>query len=270
MHEALTRSTPRLAYRVFGTEGSPILFVMGFGMAGGVWGPQVDVLSKQHRCCHYDHLGVGDSEPGPMWPTIASMAEDALRILDDLVWERAHVVGVSMGGMIAQELALRAPERCLSLTLIATHAGGPGASLPPPKGLRLFVQGIVGGEEARLRSLPQLLYTEEFLSTMDREAFHAHMGERLGKRAKLRTVLGQLLAVQRHHTAPRLSRIETPTLLVRPGRDILIRPEQTDRIAGLVPTAEVLRFEDAGHGVTFQKKDELNGALRAHFARNDA
>lgn len=266
---ALTRSEPRLAYRVFGDRGAPVLFIMGFGMSGRVWGPQVDELRRDHRCCHYDHLGVGDSERGPFFPTIRSMAGDGLRIMDDLSWDRAHVVGVSMGGMIAQEIALAAPDRCRTLTLIATHGGAPFGSLPTLGGMWLFLRGLIGGTQTRLRSVPRLLYPDEYLKSIDPVAFKAHMHERLGKPASLRTVVGHLQAVWRHRTESRLSQIDLPTLLVRPGKDILIRPTQTDRLAKRIPHAEVLRFEDAGHGVTFQKAAELNAALRAYFRQSE-
>jgi pimeloyl-ACP methyl ester carboxylesterase len=243
-----------------------VLFIMGFGMPGAVWSPQVDELRNDHRCCHYDHLGVGDSEPGPFLRTIPAMADDAVRILDDLSWDRAHVVGVSMGGMIAQELALRSADRCRTLTLIATHGGAPVASLPTLKGMGLFLKGLFGGPRARMQSLPRLLYPQEFLETIGTDGLRAHLNLRLGKPAPLRTVLGQLFAVWRHSTEARVSRIELPTLLVRPGKDILIRPTQTDRLAARIPHSRVLRFDDAGHGVTFQKASELNAALREHFA----
>lgn len=268
MSQILTRTAPRLSYRVFGEQGDPVLFVMGFGMPGAVWGPQVDELQQAHRCCHYDHLGVGESDRGPFLRTIPAMADDAVRILDDLGWDRAHVVGVSMGGMIAQELALRSADRCQSLTLVATHGGAPVASLPTLRGMRLFVQGLFGGRSARMRSLPQLLYPAEFLESVGSDVMSSHLDVRLGHPPALRTVLGQLYAVWRHSTESRLSQIDTPTLLVRPGEDILIRPTQTDRLARRMPRAEVLRFEDAGHGVTFQKAAELNAALREHFARH--
>ena len=268
MSQHLTKTAHRLSYQVFGQRGQPVLFVMGFGMPGAVWGPQVDELQTDHRCCHYDHLGVGESDRGPFLRTIPAMADDAVRILDDLSWDRAHIVGVSMGGMIAQELALRSADRCQSLTLIATHGGAPVASLPTLQGMRLFLQGLFGGQKTRLRSLPHLLYPEEFLESIGPEAMRSHLDVRLGQPPALRTVLGQFYAVMRHSTESRLSEIDLPTLLVRPGKDILIRPTQTDRLAERIPSARVLRFDDAGHGVTFQKADELNLALREHFAQH--
>jgi pimeloyl-ACP methyl ester carboxylesterase len=263
-----THSFPSLAYQSFGTQGPPILFIMGFGMPGAVWGPQVEELQRDHRCCHYDHLGVGESDRGPFLRTIPSMADDAMRIMDDLRWDRAHVVGVSMGGMIAQELALRSGDRLRSLTLVATHGGAPIASMPTPKGLWLFFKGLLGGRKARMKSLPRLLYPDAFVESMGSD-LRAHLDLRLGRPPHLRTVLGQLYGVMRHSTESRLSEILTPTLLVRPGQDILIRPSQTDRLAARIPNAEVLRFDDAGHGVTFQKAAELNRALRDHVGRHE-
>jgi len=266
--QQLTKTGPRLSYQVFGSQGPPVLFIMGFGMPGAVWGPQVDELQSDHRCCHYDHLGVGESDRGPFLRTIPAMADDAVRILDDLSWDQAHVVGVSMGGMIAQELALRSADRCQSLTLVATHGGAPVASLPTLRGMRFFVQGLFGGQKNRMRSLPRLLYPDEFLESIGPTAIRSHLDVRLGHPPALRTVLGQLYAVWRHSTESRLPEIQMPTLLVRPGKDILIRPTQTDRLAQRIPNARVLRFDDAGHGVTFQKAAELNAALREHFGQH--
>ena len=85
----------------------------------------------------------------------------------------------------------------------------------------------------------------------------------------MRTFVGELSAVYRHRTEARLGRLRLPTLLVRPGGHILIDPKQTDRLAERIPNATVIRFEDAGHGVTFHKARELNAALLDHFDAAD-
>jgi pimeloyl-ACP methyl ester carboxylesterase len=261
-----TTSTPRIAYRLEGDAGPPVLLVMGFGMSGVVWRPQVEELRASHRVVWYDHLGVGASEAAPPWPTMASMAKDALRVLDDVGFESAHVVGVSMGGMIAQELALAAPSRVRSLTLVATHAGGVRAALPTVEGLVRFAQANLGAPSERVAALQRLLYTPEFLASVDRAAMTARMKDMVGERAPRATVRGHLGAVLRHRTTARLGGVRAPTLVVRPGRDVLIRPKNSDVLARLIPGARVARFDDAGHGVTFQSAAALNQAIARHVA----
>lgn len=265
-----TRSQPRIGYKVYGDESPPVLFIMGFGMPGFVWKPQVEGLKSSYSCCHYDHLGVGESDPGPQFPSMRSMAKDALRVMNDLGWERAHIVGVSMGGMIAQELALRHEDRCRSLTLIATHAGGLFAALPTLEGLRCFLRSVSSRGEDRVKALERLLYPAAFIDALDPEERRKGTASRLKKPPSLGTVRRHLMAVNRHRTESRLGRLSLPTLLVRPGMDILVRPTQIDRLAKRIPNADVVRFDDAGHGVTFQKAAELNAALRRHFERADA
>lgn len=263
----LTDSTPRLAYGLEGASGPPVLLIMGFGMSGVVWRPQVEALREGHRVVWYDHLGVGDSEPPPSWPTMATMARDAERLLDTLGWQSAHVVGVSMGGMIAQELALSAPSRLRSLTLIATHPGGLRACLPSGEGLLRFVQANVGGPAERVRALKRLLYTPEFLAGVDEEQMDRRMTDMVGKRAARATVRGHLGAVLRHRTEARLGSLRIPTLIVRPGRDLLIAPRSSDTLAREIPGARVVRFDDAGHGLTFQCAAALNRELALHVAQ---
>jgi pimeloyl-ACP methyl ester carboxylesterase len=267
---ALTRTTPRLAYRVAGEGGSPVLLIMGLAMRGLVWRPQVDAFAKRHRVVTYDNRGVGGSDPIRGLLTIRQMSADALRLADELQLESFHLVGVSMGGMIAQEAALAAPERIKSLTLIATHAGGRGTVLPPRQGLRTFLEVNAGGDRAeRVAALARLLYPPEFLASVDREELEERMRERTAQRVPRRTVVGHVSAVMRHRTDDRLHRLDAPTLLIKPGRDILVRPEEVDRLKRLIPHAELVEYPDAGHGITFQRAADLNERVLSHFAEND-
>jgi len=239
---------------------------MGLGMRGLVWGSQITGLQDAHRLLVYDHPGVGESEACEAWPTMGVLAGHALRLLDEVQWQGVHLVGVSMGGMIAQEIALAAPGRFRSLTLIATHPGGPTGWVPPLRGLSLFVQANVQGPRERVQTLRQLLYTPEFLARADGPELEQRMRDSVSVRAKRSTIFGQLHAVGRHDTRSRLGALSLPALIVRPGRDILVRPSHSDHLHRLIPGSRLLRLDDAGHGVIFQEAPALNAALQEHFA----
>ena len=264
-----TESHPRLCYSVSGSAGPRLLLIMGYGMRGLVWREQIEGLKTDHQVLTYDHPGLGRSAPAEARPTMRTMGRHALRILDELGWDETHLVGVSMGGMISQELVLRAPSRFRSLTLIATHAGGLTTFLPSVKGLSLFVRGNLQNGRARVETLQKLLYTPDFVARVDRVDLARRMRDALGDRAPRDTLLGHLHAVARHRTRSRLSAITTPTLVVRPGRDILVRPSNCDLLHRHIPGSRLVRFDDAGHGVTFQEADALNEAIRDHVSRHE-
>src|SRR4051794_31384796 len=113
----------RLSYAVRG-NGPPVLFIQGTGTHGDGWRPQVDELSTRFRCLTFDNRGMANSQPhaGPL--TVEQMAEDARALLDTQGWASAHVVGHSLGGLIALQLALDAPRRVRSLALLCTFARG--------------------------------------------------------------------------------------------------------------------------------------------------
>ncbi len=261
-----TSTRPRLAYRIDGTSGSPVLMIMGFGMRGSVWSPQIGALSERHQVITFDNRGIGDSESPPQLWSMQDFAQDARRVLDAAGFERAHLVGVSMGGMIAQHTAIAFPDRFTSLSLIATQPGGIRNAIPTPRGLRTFVKLQRVPESERLTVAAKLLYPREFLETVDRERFDKRMRESVGLRAHPATLVRQLGAVLRHDARPRLREIGLPTLIVQPAKDILVRPENSDRLRKEIPHAEVLTLRDAGHGAVFQSADEINARLLSHFA----
>jgi pimeloyl-ACP methyl ester carboxylesterase len=249
-----------------------VLLVMGYGVPGRAWVHQVPALSREHRVAWYDHRGCGATEAAPGAYDMALLAGDACRLLDHLGWDRAHLVGVSMGGMVSQELALAHPDRLLSLTLIATHPGGPRARLPGLRGSIGFLRANTARtRQRRFEALKRLLFPEPFLARCDPQWLDDVLQADFGRRVPALLRLSQLAAVMRHDTRDRLHRLgDIPTLIVKPGQDLLVRPSQSDLLARLIPNARLLTFPDAGHGVVRQCHAELNPALLLHFARAEA
>jgi 3-oxoadipate enol-lactonase len=258
-----TATSPRLAFRRYGEGGPPILFLMGFGVRGAAWTPQVQHFQRDHRVVTMDNRGVGSSPDRPRGAlTMQMMAEDAMRVMAAVGWDNAHIVGTSMGGMIAQELALQEPARVRSLTLIATHAG---RAFPTPLALYLLARSMVLPRQS-IEHAYRLLYPRHYVTPENRAAILEHWRQ-IGRPAHPKVLMAQAAAIARHDTRKRLAVLRIPTLVVRPGMDILVPPAHSDVLARASPGAALLRFDDAGHGVTHQKADELNRALRSHIAR---
>jgi len=265
-----TSGPVRLSFERTGGAGTSVLLVMGFGMPGRAWMSQVPALSRHHRVAWFDNRGVGESDAPPGFYTIGQMAGDAVSVLDHLGWEDAHVVGVSMGGMISQELALRHRRRLRSLSLIATHAGGWNALRPTWRGLQLFFQANGASGEERIATLSKLLYTDELRLSPEIQQLHAEMMQNLANPAAARSRIAQFAAVARHRTARRLARLaDLPTLIIQPAQDILIRPAESERLKRLMPHAELRVFANGGHGLIRECADEVNAALLEHFRKAD-
>ena len=255
-------SQVRLAYDTRGEHGTPVLLLMGYTVPGSAWVHQVPALAAHHRVAWYDHRGCGATQARPGAYTMALLADDAARLLDHLGWERAHIVGVSMGGMVAQELALAHPRRALSLTLIATHPGGLAYRLPPRRGLARFFQANFGPREQRFGVLKRLLFPDAFLAVCDHHWLDGVLQNDFGTPIPMALRLSQMAAVMRHDTRKRLGALAAvPTLLVRPDLDILVNPKGSDDLHRLIPGSRLLTFPDAGHGIIRQCHQALNAAL---------
>lgn len=262
----------RLAYGLAGETGSPVLLVMGFAMPGRAWGHQVPDLARHHRVAFYDHRGAGNTEAPAGAYSMALFARDAVALLDHLGWDSAHVVGVSMGGMVAQHLALAHGHRLRSLTLMVTHAGGPRMLAMTLPGLTGFARvNVARSEDARLQALERLLFPAEFLAACDRVEVRERLRRDLDRKSTSAKRLSQLAAVLRHDTRARLAELGAlPTLVVKAARDILVRPSASDLLHHGIPGSRLVELAEAGHGIIRQCPAEVNTALLEHFAAADA
>lgn len=261
----------RVHYDTAGASGSPVLLVMGFGVPGHMWLNQIGALSPHHRVAWFDNAGAGQTRRAARRRvSMHDLARHAVAVLDAQRWDTAHIVGVSMGGMIAQELALSWPGRVRSLTLVATHAGGLRALTPPPRSLLMFLRAFLGPRGQRARVLERLIFPEAYLRTVDVAPLRRAMRDQVVAAAPAADRLLQIAAIFGHRTARRLHALaDTPTLVVQASQDRLVKPTEHRRLHHLIPNSRLVEFEDAGHAILHQCAARLNDLLLDHFAGVD-
>ncbi len=230
-------------------DGLPLLLVMGTGGSCRGWLPlQVPEFSQQHRTLIFDHRGVGGSDDSDAPMTIASMADDTIDLLDALEIERAHVLGVFMGGMIAQEMALRHADRIDRLVLAGTY------SRPDAKRRMLLEQWralALSGASVEIMVRERLLWTlqDETLEQTDlieqMLTFFVRDGEPLSAELFAR----QCQACLGHDTADRLREIEHPTLVLCGRRDQFTPPVLHRELADEIPNSQLVTIQYGGHMV---------------------
>ena len=232
----------RLYWESAGT-GDPVLLIHGLGLSGGAWWRTVDALAPTMRVITFDHRGVGQSESLTYTYTTEAMADDAVSILDDLAIDRVHVYGFSLGGMVAQQVALRHPERVQSLVLGGTHSGGRRAAVPDSEVMAFFrKRATMQAEQAAWASVP---YNYSLRSQAEQaERIAEDIERRLQNPFNERAYRAQLLAALMHNCYGRLDRIRAPTLVVHGACDRIIPVANAHMTAERVPGAQLKILKD--------------------------
>jgi pimeloyl-ACP methyl ester carboxylesterase len=237
-------------------QGTPLILIMGLGYPSVLWHRTRPALSQHFRTIALDNRGVGSSDvpPGPY--SIATMASDAAAVLDAAGVPRAHVFGVSMGGMIAQEFALQYPERTRALILGCTSPGGPSAVRAEKKVSDiLFARGMTL-EQAREAMLPYI-----YDASTPREKIEEDLALR---RRYLPTQAGytaQLQAILAWQGYDRLSEIKAPTLVIHGNSDALVPPANGKLIAERIPSAKLVMLDHASHLFTTDQTEAAHHAI---------
>ena len=235
----------RLYWESHGT-GDPVLLIHGLGLSGGAWWRTIDALAPTMRVITFDHRGIGQSESPTYAYTTEALADDAVSILEDLAIDRVHVYGFSLGGMVAQQVALRHPARVQSLVLGATHSGGRRAALPESEVMAFFRRrAAMPSEEAAWASVPYNYGSRSRDEQVERIA--EDIERRLSNPFNELAYRAQLLAASLHNCYGRLERIRAPTLVVHGARDRIIPVANAHLTADRVPGARLEILRDAGH-----------------------
>jgi 3-oxoadipate enol-lactonase len=240
-----------------GGSGPPILLIMGLSFTHEMWGRVLPSLMPRFRTIFFDNRGMGRSDvpPGPY--SIRQMASDAVAVLDAAGAPAAHIVGASMGGMIAQEIALRYPQRVLSLVLGCTSYSGLFARWPH---FRFGPRGVKWSRAARLereRALRPLLYAD----TTPEERIEEDLRVRCACNWSYRGFFNQLVGVLRWTSYYRLPRLRVPTLVMHGDQDHLVPVQNGMTLASRIPGARFQLIQNAGHILTTDQPEACMEAL---------
>ena len=257
----------RLEWTRQGT-GPPVLFIQGTGVHGQGWLPQVDGLADRYTCIFFDNRGMGQSQPAARPITLERMADDAAAVLSAAGFESAHVVGHSLGGLIAIALALRAPERVRSLALLCTFARGADVTRLTWEGFWRGLRTYVGTRRMRRHAFLEMVMPPAALAEADRDELAARLEPLFGHDLAVQPpiVFKQLGAMKAYDASGQLGNINKPTWVIVAGRDLVARPEFGRALAAGIPGARLIEFPEAGHGLPLVQPAEINNLLGEFFA----
>ena len=248
-------------------EGEPLLLIQGLSGNHLHWGePFLSQLRPHFETIAYDHRGIGGSGPCPGGYTVADLADDAAALLEELDLPSVHVLGISMGGMVAQEMALRAPERVRTLALGCTFAGGEGSVRTDPEVVRRLTELVMAGRvgEAMQEGF-RFNVSEEFAADPANLQTFKRIASELP--ATLEVLGAQLQAIGGHDTSARLGGIEAPTLIVHGSLDRILPVGNARAIAQRIPQARLEILEGVGH-LFWWERPERSAQLVAELARS--
>jgi pimeloyl-ACP methyl ester carboxylesterase len=250
-------------------KGDPVVFIQGVGLHGDGWLPQTSVLKSRFRCLTFDNRGIGQSPIDGAPISIEQMAADTLDVMNAAGFDAAHIVGHSMGGVIAQQIALTAPKRVRSLALLCTSARGSDATRLSGKMIWLGLRSRVGSRRMRRRAFLEITMPADYLATQNCDTLAKLLapifGHDLADSPPI--VMKQLSALKRFDATARLAELAgIPTLVLSAKHDLIFPPRCGQALAAGIPGAKYIEVPDAAHGVTLQCPDIVNDALFRHFA----
>ncbi|MGH7813424.1 MAG: alpha/beta fold hydrolase [Candidatus Binataceae bacterium] len=250
-----------LNYDIYGS-GEPLLLIMGFGMPGAAWLPSLPFLSG-FKCIYFDNRGTGlsDKPDGPY--TVPDMAEDASNLLRALDIPKAKVFGVSMGGMIAQELTIRHPDQVVKVVLGCTMPGGPNAVMAPMNVVEMLMTGsklMASDPEKAFDTMMPALVPPAFSAAHPEIKAMMLAGAKMFPATPPATADRAMAGIVGFNAYDRLPEIKCPVLIVHGDSDILVPTANAEIIKSRIPQAELFIIPGAGH--FFQVSDPPGTHMR--------
>jgi pimeloyl-ACP methyl ester carboxylesterase len=248
----------QIYYEVHG-EGFPLIMIMGLGGNIDWWDPRmIQELSKKFKTVVFDNRGAGRTDVSDRRYTIRLFADDTAGLMDALGISRAHVLGISMGGMIGQELVLNYPKKVEKLVLCSTNCGGT-KSVPPSEnvmGMLMADRSAVSQEEIARMTIP-LLLTEDFIKK-NPDFVELAIQQALKAPISNEAFMRQLNAIMEFGTYDRLTQISVPTLILHGKQDILVPSRNGSILAEAIPNAKLVYLEKSAHALAEEMREVIN------------
>jgi 3-oxoadipate enol-lactonase len=243
-------------------KGEPVVLVMGLGCSSAMWFRVAPRLAKHHRVILLDNRGCGQTHVAHyVVHRVQHMADDIAAVLDAAGEFDAHIVGFSMGGMIAQQFALDHPRRVRSLALLGTHSGGPWATQAEPRVRQLLFDKATMSAEDSLHAMRPYTYARDTSDALfDEDAL-----VRLANQPSARDYQAQLYALIGWSVYQDLPRLACPTLVMHGLQDQLIPPANATRTAQRIAGAKLIELPNASHWLMTDQNEQVIDALRAHI-----
>jgi len=252
-----------LHYDVHG-EGDPLVCVHGLGCDRRAWVMQIQPFSQHYQAVFFDNRDVGQSSLAARDYTTAEMADDVLALADHLELESFHLLGISLGGMVSQQVALKAPERVRSLTLAVTHGGVQEAGRLRGRLLGAYAEYLP--RELSVDNLLYLCYTEAFFQN---EQMYEFMRTALLENPypqPPQAFARQAHAGAHHDVRDRLHELKMPVHVIGAERDLMIPIWKQRELASLIPGSKLTVIEEQGHGVMWEAAERFNTVVTEFLA----
>ena len=245
----------RLFYEEQG-EGEPLVLVPGLAGDHLIWAGQLGSWSERFRVISFDNRDVGQSSYVEEAYGTEDMADDAMALADALELDRFHLLGLSMGGMIAQHVALRAPERVLTLTLCMTYAGG--GYWARERSRLMAYDAMRRPREEEVEHALVGCFSEEMLEDPERIAYFRKLSQENPHPQSVEAFCRQLQALGEHDVRDRIGELRAPTHVVITEHDLVIPPWKQHELAQLLPDAKVSVVESGSHAANMERAEEFN------------
>ncbi|MFB0562334.1 MAG: alpha/beta fold hydrolase [Candidatus Lokiarchaeia archaeon] len=247
-------------YEIHG-EGAPLVMIMGLSANKDWWHPYVlEQFSKRFKTVLFDNRGAGRTDKPAIDYSIEMFADDTLGLMDKLGIEKAHILGVSMGGLIGQEIALSHPERVDKLVLVSTTCGGSNSIPVPEETLQIMLSRGEMSDEERMRTTVDLLYPEEYRKN-NPEIIEESVRRLMIAPIPIDAYMRQLQGAAQFNSYDGLHQINAPTIVLTGKKDVLLPWENSKILAKKIPGAKLVTFEESGHGMVSQNAEEFTKAV---------